>query len=164
MKRLLLLLFLAACSKGPTSPPSGPTSDVFWSSVWNYSYVQPGYSEGIDSVQGKLGIVLDRAPADSVRVVASQDIIAHFWTDSVGRDTVRGAGFVWPGTGVLRARYLEDPDGTIHLVNPDPATTFFSHPSAVLQLTGDTIRFALHAASQLGDTTVSLRVTFFKSK
>lgn len=164
MKRLLLLLFLAACSRGPTIPPVGSGSNVYWSTRWTYSYVQPGYSVGLDSIQGQLAIVLDQAPRDSVLVAPNRDIIAYFWADSVGQDTVRIPELVWPANGILQARYIQDPDGTIHLVNPQPATTFLSHPAAILRQMGDTLMFALSVASQTGDTTVSLGIFFLRSK
>ena len=86
---LAALVLAAAC--GDAAGPTPSTRIQYASAAWEYLYAEPGYSEGLDSVQGQL---LFERTGDTVRVGSDETVVGWFWTTG-NADTVRGAALIW---------------------------------------------------------------------
>lgn len=156
MKKLWMIVALAACT-GTTAPPPPPDSFDHWvSTQWIYHYRTPvdsthSYVEGLDSLRGQLDLALERG-GDSAYAKTSTGLLGFFWKrDPFTGDTARSSVLFWgPGTGFY-GTYTEDSIAVLHL----NSSTFLEYPTAGFHRA--TNSFEVHAVipdSQYFDLTI----------
>lgn len=123
MRQLAALLLLAACTREPTFSPATQEdrSSYYSTRAWQWEYRDrfdgDWYTEGLDSMTGRLDLQLDHEGA--WRITSPDALTGHFWIVPYGKaDTVRatvvmfGADEEQDGlwTGTERAFTISDPD------------------------------------------------------